>query len=95
MFSSPGPGIRLLTRTSARKTVRFPVSRGLVNLSVARNARPRFTGTTRFVFGTVLLASFALTTTRVYADAQAESSNFVSAYGIFDAINLLIQLCGS
>ena len=80
MFTSSAFAFRHLAKTSARSTLRVPVSRGLANLSVVRNARPNFTGTGRLVFGSVLLASFALSTTHVYADAQAESSNVVSAY---------------
>lgn len=72
--------IRPLTRTSARTALRFPASRGFVNLSAAQHTRPKFIGTARLVLGTVLLASFALATTQVHADAQAESSNVVSAY---------------
>ena len=85
---SSAPAIRLLTKRSAGVTLRAPVSRGLVSLSVARNARPRFFGTGRLVFGAVLLASFALGTTRVYTDAQAESSNVVSTCGTTNAVGL-------
>ena len=81
MFSaSSASAIRLLARASAGSTLRAPVSRGFANLFAARNARPRFAGTRRAVFGTVLLVSFALATTHIYADAQAESSNVVSMY---------------
>jgi hypothetical protein len=83
MFSaSSASATRLLTKTSVRITLRAPISRGLANLSAARNTRHRFAGRGKLVFGTVLLASFTLATTRVYADAQAESSNVVSKYGI-------------
>lgn len=88
MFSASltsASAIRLLARTSTRSTLYAPISRGLANLSVAGNARPRFAGTGRLVFGTVLLASFALGTTHVYADAKAESSNAVGMYAtIYD-----------
>jgi len=85
MFTSSAFAFRQLVRTSARSTLRVPVSRGLASLSVAGNAHPRFAGTGRLVFGSVLLASFALATTHVYADAQAESSNVVSAYETINA----------
>ena len=65
---------RLLTRVSARAGLRAPVSRGLANFSVVRNARSRFTGTgSRLALGTFLLASFVFATTRIHADAQVES----------------------
>jgi hypothetical protein len=87
MFStSSAAAIRLLARTSARSALRAPVSRGHASLSVAGNARPRFAGTGRLVFGSVLLASFALATARVYTDAQAESSNLVSMCGTVSTV---------
>ena len=87
LSSSSASVIRLLARTPARTTLRTPVSRGLANLSVVRNTtRPKFGRTRRLVFGAVLLASFALATTRVHADAQAESSNVVSTYDTINAI---------
>lgn len=86
LSASSASGVRLLTKTSVGITLRAPVSRGLASLSVARNTRHRFVGTGRLVFGTVLLASFALATTRVYADAQAEASDVVSKCGINNAL---------
>lgn len=56
---------------------------------MVRNARSRFAGTTKLVFGAVLLTSFALATTRVHADAQEELSNAVSAYGGIDVVNFI------
>jgi len=90
MFSaSPVPVIRLLAKRSTGVTLRVPVSKGLANLSVARNASPRFVRPGRLVFGTVLLASFALATTRIYADAQAGPSDVVSMCGIVNAVGLV------
>lgn len=66
--------------------MRAPVSRGLANLSVVGKTRSRFIGTGRLVFGTVLLASFALAATRVYTDAQTESSSVVSMCSITNAV---------
>src|ERR1700753_2269665 len=88
MFTSSASAIRLFVRTSARTTLRAPVSRGHANFSAVRKARPGFFGTGRpskLVFGAVLLASFALATTQVHADAETESSNVVSAYGYVNA----------
>ena len=85
MFTaSSASAIRLLARTSARSTLRAPVSGGLVSLSAARNARSRFTGTGGLVFGTALLASFALATTHIYTDAPAEPSDLVGTCGIIN-----------
>lgn len=82
MFSASSVStVRLLAKKSVGITLRAPVSRGFVNLSVARNTRPRFVGTGRLVLGTVLLGSLALATTQVYADAQTETSNVVGANG--------------
>ena len=90
MFSaSSASAIRLLTKTSVGINPRAPVSRGLANLSVARNTRQKFVGTGRFVFGTVLLASFVLATTRVYTDVQTEASNVVSRCGIGNAVGFV------
>jgi len=89
MFAaSPAPTIRLLARASARSTVRIPISRGLTNFSLARNARPRFAAG-RLVFGTALLASFALATNHVYSDAQTESSDVVSTCGTISSVGLV------
>jgi len=77
MFAaSSASTVRLLARTSARSTIRAPISRGLANLSAARNACPEFPAG-RLVLGTALLASFVFATNHVYADAQTESSNVV------------------
>lgn len=91
MFSaSSASAIRLrLTKPSVRITLRAPVSKGLANLSVARNTRHRFVGTGRLVFGTFLLASFALATTRVYTDAQTEASDVVSKCGIDNGVGFV------
>jgi len=90
MFSvSSASAIRLLTKPSVRITLRAPASRGLANHSVARNTRRRFVGTGRLVFGTVLLASFALATTRVYTDAQAEASNVASKFGVDNGVGFV------
>ena len=80
MFTASAPAIRLLARTSAGRTLRVPVSRGLASLSAASNARPKFGGTGRLVFGAVLLASFTLATTGIHNDAPTESSDLVSTY---------------
>ena len=90
MFSaSSASAIRLLTKTSVGITLRAPASRGLANLSVVRNTRHRLAGTGRLVFGTVLLATFALTATRVYTDAQTEASNVVGKCGINNSAGLV------
>ena len=90
MFSaSSAPAIRVLAKRSTGVNLRAPVSRGFTNLSVARNVRPRFVATGRLVFGTVLLASFALATTRIYADAHVESSDVVSMCGTTNAAGLV------
>ncbi|KAF9786134.1 chalcone-flavanone isomerase-domain-containing protein [Thelephora terrestris] len=75
---SSASAIRLLARTSVRTTLRAPVSRGFANFSTLRNARPRFIGTGGLAFGAVLLASFTLATTHIYADTQAEPSDVVT-----------------
>lgn len=93
LSSSSASAIRLLARTSARTTLRAPVSRRLANLSAVRNVRPRFAGTGKLAFGTVLLASFTLATTCIYADAQAESSDVVSTYYTINGVGLFNGSC--
>lgn len=85
MFSA-SPAIRPLARASARITLRPSISRGLVHLPATKNARSRFAGTGRLIFGSIMLSSFALVATRIHADAQAGSSNVVGTYNTDNSV---------